>query len=276
MPTTEKVFAECLNCGRGFSGRKKLGETARYCTKACMIAYEAEHGRMGRERAERITFTCQQCGAPFNLLPGFVAAYRKKHGRDPMYCSRTCTGLARRTQTEADQTFECEHCGKTVDRRRYQRSTGHTKFYTEQKYCSPECKILGQAVRAEKRFLAGDIGRHVKKHGYVWLSIPANISRTGKKTEMLEHRWVMEKHLGRPLLKGETVHHINGERADNRIENLELFSSRHGPGQRVVDMVNFAGETLIRYWDQLTPEQIDQMRAVIEESERHHALAETG
>jgi hypothetical protein len=58
-------------------------------------------------------------------------------------------------------------------------------------------------------------GREVTKAGYVRLWISRN-------ERVLEHRLVMEQHLGRRLNRDEVVHHINGDNADNRLSNLEL------------------------------------------------------
>ena len=57
----------------------------------------------------------------------------------------------------------------------------------------------------------------------------------------------MERVLGRPLYDGETVHHKNGVRHDNRPENLELWVTFQPSGQRPEDLLAWADEVIRRY-----------------------------
>lgn len=98
--------------------------------------------------------------------------------------------------------------------------------------------------------------RRVNNNGYILVYEPENPTSTVNGFG-LEHRLVMAKFLDRPLTRYEQVHHINGVRHDNRIENLELWNTSQPSGQRVEDKVQFAIDILEQYAPHLLKENIN-------------------
>lgn len=149
--------------------------------------------------------------------------------------------------------IECPKCKK----RRWQ-AASTLRQQIQRTSFDGTCRPCGQSKRLRRERSASWTktgGRRLGTNGYVEIRF-ALISDEeielfdkvrGKTKYVLEHRWIMAKHLGRPLAEDENVHHKNGIRDDNRLENLELWVKSQPCGQRVEDQVVWAKEILRRY-----------------------------
>lgn len=97
-------------------------------------------------------------------------------------------------------------------------------------------KTYGRTGPAETYGVKRDNDGWVLRNGYKTKPL------TGQKKLIYQHREVMENFLGRKLESFENVHHINGNRGDNRIENLELWVVTQPAGQRVEDLIDWICE----------------------------------
>jgi len=200
----------CIECGQPI--QSKYAE--RYCSHSCAAA--ARH-----HRAPRTTTTSD---SPATLVNSDSPNYVQDEAGQWWHLVG-----ARRARTRA-RIAECQRCGGRF----------LTSIYHASPYCSKSCGLLASNAANPGRFggsRGGNWrgGRRVLPNGYVeiWDPEAAQRHRPGtKKPYVLEHRLVMEEKLGRALLPGENVHHINGIRDDNRPENLELWVKKQPPGQR--------------------------------------------
>src|SRR5215471_1011306 len=148
---------------------------------------------MGKGRVATVTRICEKCGRKYHPW---------KSTKPSRYCSRQCAPQGRKP-TQPDQI--CANCGVVF----------RPVFNSLQTFCSRKCYRESNP-------------RSITPQGYVLVYDKTRRARSDGR--ILEHRLVMEKQIGRPLRKDESVHHINGKKDDNRIENLQLCKAFHGKG----------------------------------------------
>lgn len=110
---------------------------------------------------------------------------------------------------------------------------------------SKACRSCSDKIRIGPDSSRWKGGRKVKD-GYMFV-LTSEHPNKDQNGYVREHHLVMEKAIGRFLRPGETVHHKNGQRSDNAIENLELWASSHPSGQRVEDLVVWCRQFMADY-----------------------------
>lgn len=231
---------KCENCGKAFeSVNRQNDRRQRFCSRVC--------GAASRVAKARIPFTCVQCSRVFEIRTSDA----RKRGT-PKYCSVECAALGRRTVT---RDAICRGCGKPL----VITKTSRPRFYCSRacamsalvKQVPRTCVTCGkeyhvQISRSASKYCSSmcqhEAQRFVRRSGNNHYII-----RNTSGGRILEHRLVMAEYIGRKLLSHESVHHKNGIRHDNRIENLELWTKSQPAGKRVVDAIAWAKDILTLY-----------------------------
>lgn len=165
----------------------------RFCSSACC-------GMAKRRSTER---TCLCCGAKFHAPPS----------RPGMYCNKSCHRIHKNTIANPSWTRDV---------------SGSNNPMFGVRRTGPDNPMFGKRKDKCSRWKGG---KKIRKDGYVLVCVPDNypnpsdISSSGTKYA-LEHRVVMELHIGRYLTKQEVVHHVDENPSNNDISNLRLYATQ--------------------------------------------------
>jgi len=224
---------KCKQCGKSRWLKPAAAREKRYCSRAC---HYASMTKKPEERVRKYPYAAKK------VYPGYCPrcekAFEASKGNQ-IYCSHECAFAAARdkylvSSKSRRREATCENCGKPFP----MRAGGTGRF------CSRQC--FYDSMRGEKAAHWRG-GRHISGEGYVKAFAPGHPSAQSHGGYVPEHRLVMETIIGRYLRPYEYVHHKNGDRQDNRPENLELWVKRQPKGQRIADLVQWANEILADY-----------------------------
>ncbi len=242
--TTEVILeVECFVCSQSFKVSKDRISQSKsgnfYCSRIC---YE-------KKRSENNQVPCHVCGEICKKKKSVVKKCSTVH------CSSKCFQITKIKRMQNGKT--CTSCNQEI----YDHATRkhglcplcYRKSWQKE---NPE-KLTSNKLVAERRRISKGLpldhqfkaknGSGCKKpNGYRTISKKGH-PNAYKNGDILEHVYVMSEHLGRTLHKGEIVHHKNGIRHDNRIENLELWDKAHPSGQRVEDRIKYYIDFLERH-----------------------------
>lgn len=180
-----------------------------FCSRTCAKLYQSR-----LLRGHKKTWTQYAC----NVCGDAIAGTKNK------LCLK-CFAISKGLVDE-----KCPACNKSLARSRIAGKGPDRRFV----FCNRECRDKYHIGANHPAWLSGRI---IDTCGYVRTRVNGRYKA--------EHRQVMEAHLGRPLTKFETVHHVDGNRRNNALENLELWSHNHGKGQRSNDLAEIFMSRLV-------------------------------
>lgn len=160
-----------------------------------------------------VEFTCSVCGvhvrkqrSPANMLT------------PPRFCSQKCRGVGVKgigPGRTLNHVFTCQQCGALT-------STYRSPRRPAPRFCSLACLGASQNGSGNPSFSGG---RHTLANGYIVVLAPSD-PEADSRGYVYEHRLVARGILGRPLVGGEVVHHIDGDKTNNAPDNLQVFTSQ--------------------------------------------------
>ena len=204
------------------SGCTNLYSAKGLCKSCYFRSPDVKARKNARRRKGSHIVTCTVCESEFQT----------NYQRPNNYCSKAC--------------YDKGQLNREKER---QQDTGRSRCYAPS--CDRAAIVKGLCDAHNQRLRKGlsltpplqkktkGVGEWPNGYGYIIKNTPS-----GRK---MKHRYIMEQHLGRDLLPHENVHHKNGIRDDNRIENLELWSKSQPSGQRVDDKVAWSIKFLSEY-----------------------------
>lgn len=192
--TSSFVSQSCKNCGDDLIAGKGVGIPLQLCSKECRAAWRARCGKPPQKREK----TGNPIGRPGRKIDIQSANQRHQQGES------------------------ISHIAKTM---------GVTRSRLVEKFDNLSIPIRKGSWGENHQRWKG--GRYVNPHGYVILTLARDDEYVGMANmirQLSEHRYLMAKFLGRALESHETVHHIDGNRSNNDLDNLQLRFGDHGEG----------------------------------------------
>ena len=206
------VAWKCPICGKRKWLKPGVAKTRKACSRECgYVSQRVEHPVRAKQGQRLARYGERECPA---CARSFEAKYPAQ-----VYCGQECATAhaRRRRRVEQPEPRPCEVCGTVFTPRKG--SAG--------RFCSRPCTYAGRKGEGTPTWKGG---RTISSSGYVLLRAPEHPHAQKRYGYIPEHRVVMEQMIGRYLEDHETVHHINGDRTDNRPENLQLRAGKHGKG----------------------------------------------